>query len=451
MKLFRYLLPLLVALGFTSSAIYADSANDKTGDEARFNDELNERDWDALLDYINTKRTINVAEKASNLTVSGDVRTEWRHMQEKRDHHKLRGTTTIPENYPGNEADWKLIPRDDYDMEANLTVEYSADSTWGVVQLQFDNSAGIDGVDCATSSEALHGSGFGDSINLRKAYLGYNLYTNEGARFDIEIGRRPLYTVFDSSVQFLNRFDGILVKYDSNSEFFADWYVHLGAFIVDEKASHAAFIGEVGLLDIYASGVDFKYSFIDWKKHWWNNHGKNRCKVSNPRGSNFCVSQFTGYYHLDPEMLYAPAQVYGAVLWNTAARKHQPIFATQEQTDSGKHRHKRDNFAWYAGFTLGDVICEGDWSVDVQYQYVQARAVPDEDVAGIGRGNVLNESLYNEGRGNTNYKGWRLQALYAVTDNLSLDARVQWSTQIRKSLGDQHSYSEYRLQAIYAF
>lgn len=476
MKLFRYLLPLLVALGFTSSAIYADSANDRFGDEARFNEELNERDWDALLDYINTKRTINVAEKATNLTISGDVRTEWRHIQEKRLHENLRGHgRKLPGNcerdcndefrvicHDEDNCHCEPISRDDYDIEANLFVEYSCDNTWGVIQLQFDNAAGIDGTSrkCPAAREGLHGSGFGDSINLKRAYLGYNLYCCEGTRFDIEIGRRPLYTIFDSNVQFLNRFDGILVKYDSNCEYFADWYLHMGAFIVDEKVNHSAFVSELGLLDVCDSGFDFKYSFITWKKHWWNNGGRNRCDVTDARGSRFCVSQFTTYYHLDPEMLCAPAQFYGAVLWNTAARKKSPIFTGVQGCESGSGsdssersggHHKRENFAWYAGFTLGDVICEGDWSVDVQYQYVEARAVPDEDVSGIGRGNVLNESVNVAGRGNTNFKGWRLQGLYAVTDNLSLDARVQWSTQIKKRIGGQHSYSEYRLQAIYAF
>ncbi|CCB87700.1 putative uncharacterized protein [Parachlamydia acanthamoebae UV-7] len=476
MKLFRYLLPLLVALGFTSSAIYADSANDRFGDEARFNEELNERDWDALLDYINTKRTINVAEKATNLTISGDVRTEWRHIQEKRLGQNLRGHgRKLPGDckrdcndefnvicHDEDDCHCEPISRDDYDIEANLFVEYSCDNTWGVIQLQFDNAAGIDGTSrkCPAAREGLHGSGFGDSINLKRAYLGYNLYCCEGTRFDIEIGRRPLYTIFDSNVQFLNRFDGILVKYDSNCEYFADWYLHMGAFIVDEKVNHSAFVSELGLLDVCDSGFDFKYSFITWKKHWWNNGGRNRCDVTDARGSRFCVSQFTTYYHLEPEMLCAPAQFYGAVLWNTAARKKSPIFTGVQGCESGSGsdssersggHHKRENFAWYAGFTLGDVICEGDWSVDVQYQYVEARAVPDEDVSGIGRGNVLNESVNVAGRGNTNFKGWRLQGLYAVTDNLSLDARVQWSTQIKKRIGGKHSYSEYRLQAIYAF
>jgi len=491
MKLMRYLLPLLVALGFTASALHADSAYDRNGDEARFNEELNERDWDALQDYINTKRTINVAEKATNLTISGDVRTEWRHLQEKRLGRTLRGggrRDINTECKPTHGCFNKCLPisRNDFDIEANFFVEYRCVNAWAVTHLQFDESAGIDGSDskCRCAPEALHGSGFGDAINLKRAYLGYNFFKWDGTSFEIEIGRRPLYTIFDSKVEFLSRFDGILLKYESNCDFLADWYVHAGAFVVDQRVNHFAFVAEIGLFDICDSRFDFKYSFIDWKKHWWNNGGKNRCDVSNSRGSNFTVSQFLMYYNLDPSILCAPAQFYGAVLWNTAANTG-PIYdeefnqgvlerankckdsSTPGAADSvsstsadsvsssisySSHRyHKRQNFAWYAGFLLGEVVSEGDWSFEVEYQYVEARAVPDEDVSGIARGNVHNESLLAHGRGNTNYKGWRLQGLYALTDNINLDARVQWSTQIKKAIGGQHSYSEFRLQAIYAY
>ena len=66
MKLFKYMIPLVVALGFTCATAYAGD----TGDFSRYDEELNEKDWDVLRDYLNTKRTIDVAEKACNLMVS---------------------------------------------------------------------------------------------------------------------------------------------------------------------------------------------------------------------------------------------------------------------------------------------------------------------------------------------------------------------------------------------
>ena len=80
MKLYRYLLPLLVAAGFMSATSFATLDQDGS----RYLEELNERDFEVLREYINTKRTIDVQEKGQNLTISGDVRTEWRNMNEKR-------------------------------------------------------------------------------------------------------------------------------------------------------------------------------------------------------------------------------------------------------------------------------------------------------------------------------------------------------------------------------
>lgn len=502
MKLFRILLPLLAALSFASSAVCAGAGiKGKHGDEARFNEELNERDWDALQDFINTKRTINVAEKSTNLSISGDVRMEWRNLQETCRGDKLRGGsrkdpksectkghvgrdyTLDPKTAKGKDnlerarlhgKDCNRAPlgRNIFNIEANLFVEYRCDGAWAVTYLQFDNPAGIDGSDkkCFWAPEALHGSGFANGINLKRAYLGYNFFDNHGTRFDIEVGRRPLYTIFDSDVEFLSRFDGVLLKYDSNCEYLTDWYVHAGAFVVDSRVDNIAFVSEIGLLNICDSGYDFKYSFIDWENHWINNEGKNRCNVKDPLGSRFMVSQFLGYYHLDPECLCAPAQFYGAVLWNTASKRGKRQicrYSDEEQhiIDDAKPEHVsliedikknhqikgRHNFAWYAGFLLGEVISEGDWSFEIEYQYVEALAIPDEDVSGIGRGNVLNHNFTESRLGNTNYKGWRIQALYAVTDNLNIDARCQWSNQITKKFGGKHSYAEYRLQTIYAF
>lgn len=526
MKLFKYLLPLLVALGFSSSAVFADCREGQ--EHSRFSDELNQRDWDALKEYINTKRTINLAEKSSNLTIAGDIRAEWRHLNEKRLHKNVRGGNhydtcvgnmnaaevtafdarqrsgssssseagVLPlESGSSNEPDSSgenvitsetnkssslsercglPISRNDFDVEFNLYFDYVCDRAWGVAWLQFDNSAGVadNKLACDVDPAGYHGSGSECGLNLKKAYMGYNICCEGDTRFDVEVGRRPLYTIFDSQVQFLSRFDGILLKYDSNWECFADWYVHAGGFVVDERVNHFAWIVEAGLLNIYDMGFDFKYSFIDWKKN-----GKNRCWVNNPRGFKFENSQFTAAYHFDPEFLCMPAKLYGAFIWNHAAKRTRfaddessrsqtvpPVVlaaddesssssSSSESRDSSSYRHrgKRKNIAWYVGFRVGDVVCEGDWAVDVQYQVVEANSIPDNDVGGIGRGNVLGESYTVAGRGNTNYRGWRVQGLYALTNDLTLDTRIEWSQQDYKRIGGQHSYSKFELEAIYAF
>ena len=54
-------------------------------------------------------------------------------------------------------------------------------------------------------------------------------------------------------------------------------------------------------------------------------------------------------------------------------------------------------------------------------------------------------------RGNANYKGWRVEALYALTDNLTLNTCIEASREISRSLGGRHRHSMFHLEAIYAF
>lgn len=435
MKFLKYLLPLLAAATFTSPAVYAEC--DERGDVTHFEKELDERDWSALYDYINTKRTINVQEKACNLTISGDVRTEWRNINEKLCGARLRGGDAV--NDLGTRVGHNV-----FDIQFNLRFDYVYDRAWAVAHIELDNKAGLwNDYPCSEEvrgvvvdyTNSIHGSGVGCDLNLKKAYMGYNICCDGCTRFDIELGRRNLYNVFDSEVQFLSRFDGILFKYSSCTECMGDWYVNLAGFVVDYRVNHYAWAVEAGLLNAMDFGLDLKYSFIDWKKN-----GENACFRKNPTGALFQVSQFTFEYHFDPECLCMPASAFGAVLFNSAA----------EPLRSFGHRNK-DNFGWYAGFTLGEVVYEGDWAFTAQYQYVEALAVPDFDVSGIGNGNVLGASLPANNIGNTNYKGWRLEALYALTDNITFDARMQWSRQINSHYVGTHHYSEFRLEAIYAF
>jgi hypothetical protein len=509
MKLFRYLLPLAVAVGFASATTFAAEEQDTS----RFQEELNERDFDALRDFLTTKRTIDVAEKSCNLAISGDVRTEWRHLNERCRRERLRGRHA-------HDRFGLPISRNDFDIEFNLRFDYVCDRAWGVAHLQFDNSAGVDDNghpccrvedrrerrkerrkegeeerhchhhkhkkehhrgelkedkearrrhhrerhnccrleevrnrheghrccpdrDCYEDPEGYHGSGRCNDICLKKAYMGYNVCCEGCTRFDVEIGRRNLYNVFDSQIQFLSRFDGILLRYSSSWECFADWYLNLAGFVVDERVNHFAWVTELAFINIFDAGFDFKYSFIDWRKN-----GRNRCWEHNPRGFRFENSQFLLAYNVNPEMLCTPATIYGAFLWNHGARR----FRHFDHEGNRRTHHKRKNIGWYVGFTIGEVVQECDWAFDFQYQVVEAQAVPDEDVSGIGRGNVLDESFTScARRGNTNYKGWRLEGLYALTDNLTLDSILEWSRAQDNTIGGRHHYSKFEIEAIYAF
>jgi len=434
MKLLKYVLLLIAVAAYLPNPALADDDYCDSGDLTRFEQDLNEKDWDALYDYLKTKRTMNVQEKACNLTIAGDVRVDWRHTNEQVCDYRVRGGEAVRTR---KGETWR-VGRHDFDIEFNLYFDYVCDRNWAVVQLEFDDSAGVSNVyNCIDFPAAMHGSGKGCDINLKKAYMGYNICSDGCTRFDIELGRRKLYHVFDSEVQFLSRFDGVLLKYDSCWDCWGDWYVHAAGFVVDYRVNHFAFVIEGGLLNICDSGIDFKYSFIDWRKN-----GKNVCQVRDPVGTKFQVNQFTMAYHFIPEYICMPAKVFGAFLWNA---------------DYKRNFNRNRNVAWYAGFKIGEVVYEGDWAFKAQYQYVEQYAVPDQDMSGIGNGNALNSSSFYPtppGNGNTNFQGFRLEALYALTDNLSLDTRWEWSREIdidAKIGGGKNKYSQFRLEAIYAF
>lgn len=511
MKPLKYLLLLSAAVSLMANSLYADDVQDGS----RFDEELNERDFDALRDYLRSKRAEDIVDNASTLTISGDVRTEWRHLNETCRGQRLRGEGAVS-------AKGIPISRNDFDVEFNLRFDYLCDKTWATVHVRYDNSAGVDdnghscgpvidgdskccldrARECFPDPQGYHGSGNCDDLCLKKAYMGYELYSNCDSRFFFELGRRGnLYNAFDSNIQFLSRFDGLLLKYESTWDCVADWYIQGAGFVVDERVNHFAWVVELGLLNVADYGIDLKYSLIDWEKH-----GENRCFARNPRGFRFINSQWTAIYHLNPEWmekvpytcLRKPVKFYGAFLVNHAAATiptdkelwaQKAIQRTLEQrrdlrmlvranpespenpvrkaeikeleteimeeaqivASQRKYRSKQ-NLGWYAGVLFGEVRKEGDWAIELQYQYVQAQAVPDGDSGGIGRGNVLDESFTTcSRRGNTNFKGWRLEGLYAFTDHFTLDTILEKTEAADPHIGGEHTYSKLEVEAIYAF
>lgn len=491
-KLFAHLAT-AIAYIFSMTSILSAADNSDVQDGSRFDQELNERDFEALKKYLNTKRQSPLEEKDDTLAISGDVRFEYRHMNEKLNGHILRGHhARHPErNFP--------ISRNDFDCEFNLKFDYVMDRSWAVAHLQFDNPAGVDSQDrsCSEDPRGWFGSGRCDEICLRKAYMGYNFWMDPKSRFDIELGRRGnLYHVFDSRVQFLSRFDGVLLKW--NGKFFdsKDIFVKLGGLSVDERVNHFAYIVELGALDIMGSGFDLKYSFIDWCGQVPNRCIKRKCDSSNRvavgdtiinkdapdtkavaasaatgnpygyaslnsgRSFDFAVSQWTIYYHLDPCYLGKPAKFFAAFLMNHKKKDFTVTAYSFDQKETSSDYKCRANLAWYAGVAIGEVVKEGDWALELQYQYVQALAMPGQDTSGISNGNVLdytytqNTPVYLNSPpyiDNTNYKGWKLEGLYALTDNITLDTILERTTPVNEKIGGSHVYSKIEVEAIYAF
>lgn len=452
----RYLMSLMIFLGFVSATVNAAEDARDVGDISRHDLELRDKDMEALRQFIGTKRGEDLKEKATHLAISGDVRTEWRHMNEFKRGVWQRG---------GSARDDDCIPisRNDFDIEANLYFDYATDRTWASANLQFDNSAGIGDIDCCCDefecegvddhdhcskegccpgpsgtgkimkrTNRFHGSGQCDDICLKRAYFGATVWSECGAKVDFEIGRRKLYDVFESEIQFLDRFDGLLVKYSDHWESVSDWYIQAAGFLVDERVNHFAYIVEAAFFNIMDSNFDVKYSFIDWRKR-----GHDRCG-NHPREFNFMNSQLIATYHLDKSWTWGiPTEIYGAGLVNHIARKT----ATEHEKD-----HGRQAWAWYAGITVGKVVDEGDWSLDVQYQWVQRNAIAYDDQSGIGLGNILGDTCGFVPT--VGYKGWQLQFLYAFTDNITLELDLQAA----RANGDtRHNFSNVQLEAVYAF
>ena len=248
--------------------------------------------------------------------------------------------------------------------------------------------------------------------------------------------------------------------------------------------NHIGYATEIGIVNVLESGLDLKYSFVDWRKK-----GENRCFERNPLGCEFMNSEFSFSYNFEPEIycVTIPAELYAGVVLNHAAKKN--AFT----------HYKRKNLGWYAGIYIGQVDKKGDWSFEVEYLYVPAQAVSDFDVGSIGRGNILNEHLtdilfypdvkatgneklsgdpsspalssitesklggsvssygypgstsFLPRRGNANFKGWSLEFLYAITDNLSVDLVYEFSKAEDIKIGGRHDYSVVKLESIYAF
>ncbi len=348
MKLLKYLLPL--AMATCGIAVTLNAADFSTVQEAR------ERDPDAVLDYLKSKRAITMAEKGGNLNISGDIQAEWDYMHCWSDHKRQRGSKSQrAKSYNKNEG--TPYATSEFNIEVNLMLDYKTDRTWAGIQFQFDNPMGIREAHAPHDHKPKHkernklwGSGEEDNIVMRKAYFGYNFMDAGTSRLDLEVRHSRLYDVFDSEVQFYNFFDGLLLKYAHSFEGLTDLTVKAAAFVVDYTVNHFGYVGEVGFLNIADSGVDLKYSIIDWDRD-----GANRYGHKHSRGAEFLVSQYTAAYTLPADWLRWRTQVYGAFLHNSRARENRYTH----------HDGKKAN-AWYAGARMGEVRKKGDWAVDAR-------------------------------------------------------------------------------------
>lgn len=381
-----------------------------------------------LRDFIESKGLIECRKKTGLLTIAGDVRARWIAEGEQVNGVKQRGQGT-------NTA------INTYKSEINLFFDYVAPRSWVSTKLRWVNFDGKDG-------------GTATRVEMDRAFIGYDIYKQGKEDFYIEVGRSKLDYIFDSRVEFTSVFDGIHIYYTRCWKGVGEFVIHGGPFIVDSFTNHYAWILETGVIGWRGTGLGFKYSIVDWHRFaptldYGNLKDSGKKSVRNNPRYRFLVSQMLfGYQRKIDFLACKTLYIYGAVLVNHDAKR-------TPTTD-----FKKLNGAWYAGFTLGKLCKACDWSLDIIYQSVQAQAVPEFDLAGIGHGNAANVLLSDailldlasdNARGFTNYKGWAVNLLYAMTDNLSLRTQARYAVPRNKSVGGDFKYKSFEMSVIYAF
>lgn len=381
-----------------------------------------------LRDFIESKGLIECRQKSGRLTIAGDVRARWIATGEKVNGEKQRGTHT---NTAINL----------FRSEVNLFFDYTAPRSWVTTKLKWVN---YDGKDGGTSTR----------VEMERGFIGYDIYHQGKTDFYIEVGRSKLDYMFDSKVEFTALFDGIHLYYETEFCGLGPFVIHGGPFIIDSYTNHYAWVLETGFTNFFETGLGFKYSIIDWRRFAPTlNYGNlpnsgNVFIQDNPR-YRFLVSQMLIGYQRKIDFLGCKTlYIYGAVLAN-----HD---ATPTRTTNFKHL----NHAWYVGFTLGKLCKACDWSLDINYQSVQALAVPEFDLCGFGHGNaadlLLSDAIIQgfgpfDGVGFTNYVGPQISLLYALTDTLSLRAKAEWSRPRNREIGGDFRYKCFDMSVIYAF
>ena len=400
-------------LGMTSASF---------GDTVEAGRDLEDNDVRPLREWIQTKRQVSLKEIGGDLSLSGELRTEFQSVWETRDGVNQRGAGSTQ------------LPGQGFDIEFNMMLDYRTDRSWAAIKLEFDNDAGIF-------------NGTLNKIALERAYWGVRAVEGDNYTFDVEIGRRPMTNIFDSRVQFGSFFDGIFLRYNHAFEKVGDFYIHAGAFVINERRNHYGYVGETGLLNIGGTGFSTKLSCIAWDtKQYPQDFVTDRFR--------FIIAQLTPSYRFRIERIKKIGLVYSAFLWNFAAER-LPISDFQ-----------RANWAGYVGFSIGQLLKQWDWAVDVNYQILAAQSIPDFDVSGNGPGNANRSGFYTRfitpidgggpstlptAGGMTNYQGFSLRFDVLLTDKLDMQHILLYSDRLNSDIGQSRKFRLYEMEFIYSW
>jgi hypothetical protein len=430
----RALLSAIVATAYSFCPLFAEDLADPNSEE-------NLDDFKAIRKYIEDKRNISISDKGGSLKIGGDVRVSYRHTHQLADGQQVEGS-----GFGGNRQikDW-AIPQNTADIEANVSLEYTHDTSYSNILLRFKNNMGID----ATNFNDLDRPNLnentnlsyksyqpGDSkISLARAFIGDELWSSDSHKVVGEIGRQRLYDIFDSRIMFFNRFDGVALKYTGDFEGVGKAHATYGGFLVADRANHYAHAVELGLAQVLDSNFSVKYSLINWKKNHTYSDGSDAsqpdtapCNVSPLFGGT--NSSYAGYNRL-LRFTVSQASVAYTVPSDFVGGQTVKLYAAWAHNHAAKgmkdySSDDLNNNAWYAGFTLGRIQMPSDWVLDFNYQYVGAQSVPEFDtLGGAGRGNLRNVWLFMDPtQGFTNYQGIAARFVYCISADMLVNLKA---------------------------
>lgn len=408
------------------------------------------QDMDALRKWLSEKNFISTKGIKGDFVLSGEVRTEFQAISERVNGVQNRNNPTLLPNTP------KAKPMYGMDVEVNLMLDYRDDRTWGAVKLEFDNNMGQRGGDVS-------------KIALEKAFAGGRAIDADLCTLDVELGRRHFYNVFESKLQFGSQFDGALVKLNKVYDAIGNFYFNGATFLINDINNHYGWIFETGALQIADTGLNAKYSLINWYRPGGETDpGQTAMQtaLANQR-YRYLVSQVALSYQMNPEWLWGKSlKCYAGGLINHFATHSKRVKDADTNlmteiipTDGRKH-----NLGAYIGASLGAAKKSGDWAIDLNYQILQTQAVPDFDMLGIGRGNSAGVGTYTNNidgsggrvtRANTvgsgNFQGFEIEGLYALTDHFVIQQTFKYSTRLSRAIGPGTVFKQYEVEVVYAF
>lgn len=307
-----------------------------------------------------------------------------------------------------------------YNVDATLDFDYALGRAWIVARTEFRNTGGLF-------------RGTANNFSLARAYIGYHFTASGPVILDTYVGRRSLTKMYDSQIMFRGYCDGATV-----------YFSYMPKEIIEIRASSGIYndqarpywIFRTGLFNIAKLGLYLDYVFV----HWGDSQPPT---ATNNIQINYNVSQFLVGWEYKPQFLQKNIQVFAAMLLNSSAQINRLTHGSREKT------------AGYVGLQVGTVKKQNDFSVQAQLQFCRLQAVPPWTMNGIGTG-AFTRSIFTAQNSSTvsdqtNYKGWEATANYAITDDLTLSAKLQRSVPMNKFIGPDFNYTSFKLETKYTF